>query len=183
MDSWEFNKIAGALLLTLLIAIGVSNFADAIVAPKKLAEPAYKVPGVEAAAAPGGGAPAPAPAALDPVGPLLATASIEDGEKSARKCVQCHTFEQGGANKIGPNLHGIVGAKKAHLDNFAYSNAMKDRHAEEWTYENLNAFLASPQGYVKGTKMSFAGIRSSKERADLIAYLRSVSPNAPPLPN
>ena len=125
-------------------------------------------------------APAPAEPEVD-LATLLASADAGDGEKVFRKCKSCHTVDQGGANRVGPNLWEIVGAAKAAVDGFRYSGALADMGGE-WTYENLDAFLADPKGYVPGTKMSFAGLRKAKDRAAVIAYMRSNADNPPPLP-
>ncbi len=178
MNSFEINKIAGAVLACLLVITGLNQLGGMLVSPKKLAEAAYKIEVAEEA--PKGGA---APVAAEPevdVKTLLAAASIDGGKKSAAKCVACHSFEKGGANKVGPNLFAIVDAKKGHADGFAYSDAIKKTEGP-WTFESLFAFIGNPKGYAPGTKMAFAGIRSAKERADLLAYLNSMSDSPKPL--
>ena len=121
-----------------------------------------------------------APQAVQPIETLLASASSEKGQATAKQCATCHTFEKGGPNRVGPNLYGIVGANKAHLPNFNYSGAMKGKGGD-WSFEELNKFLANPRGYVPGTNMTFAGLRDS-QRADVIAYLNSLSDSPKPLP-
>ena len=124
---------------------------------------------------PPAGAGGAAPAALEPIAPLLAGANPGAGEAAFnKKCATCHTANQGGANKVGPNLFSVVAGKKAHLDNFTYSKALAEKGGN-WEYEDLNAFLAKPAGYLKGTKMAFAGIRDELDRKDLIAYLKTFS--------
>jgi len=114
----------------------------------------------------------------EPIEALLAGANIENGQKIAQKiCSQCHTYDQGGANKIGPNLWGIVGSKIAQHEGFAYSAAFKSQTIE-WSYENLSKFLFKPRDFIPGTKMSFVGLTKPQERADVIAYLRSLSTSA-----
>lgn len=179
MDSFELNKIAGAVLACLLVIMGVNQFGNILIHPKPLAEQAYKIEVADAA--PKAGA---APAATEPapeMGPLLASADPEAGKKASAKCAACHSFEKGGANKVGPNLWNVVGSHKGHTEGFAYSDAIKKTEGD-WTYENLFAFLGNPKGYAPGTKMSFAGIRSNKERADLMAYLRTMADSPKPLP-
>jgi|APTNR8051073442_1049403.scaffolds.fasta_scaffold04615_6 cytochrome c len=112
---------------------------------------------------------------------LLASAEPSDGEKVFGKCKACHTIEAGGENKVGPNLHNVVGADKASKDGFAYSGTLSDMDGE-WTYENLNGFLESPKTYAPGTKMSFAGLSKPEQRAAVIAYLRQNTENPPALP-
>ncbi len=112
---------------------------------------------------------------------LLAAADPASGEKAYSKCRSCHTIDEGGPNRVGPNLYNVVGAAKAHLSGFNYSSALAGLGGT-WTYENLDAFLADPRGYAPGTKMSFAGIRSAEERAALILYLRQNTASPPPLP-
>lgn len=124
---------------------------------------------------------APEPAVLEDIGPLLASASLDDGESVYKKCKACHTLENGGANRVGPNLWNIVGHEKAAKDGFAYSDAFAGMDGT-WTYENLNAFLARPKDYAPGTKMSFAGLRKAADRAAVIAYLRAQSDMPQPLP-
>ncbi|MBM3573978.1 MAG: cytochrome c family protein [Alphaproteobacteria bacterium] len=177
MDSFEVNKIATAVLAALLFVLMVNEASKLLVHPKKLDKPAYEIAVVEEAPAKGG-APA-APAA--PIGVLLAKASAAEGEKVAKKCSSCHGFEAGGPNKIGPNLHDIVGADKAKKAGFAYSASLT-KLGGKWSYEDLSAFLLKPSAFAPGTKMSFAGLSKDEERANMIAYLRSVTPNPPPLP-
>lgn len=134
----------------------------------------------QTAAASEGGQPA-AAAGGSGLGALLAGADADDGKKVARKCAACHTFDEGGANRVGPNLHGIVGRPVASHEGFAYSAAMKQKGGT-WGYAELDAFVHAPKDFVPGTSMTFAGVRKDEDRADLLMYLRSVSPDAPPLP-
>lgn len=181
MNSFELNKIAAAVLLAGIIAMVTGFLSDELVKSKPLKESVYKVPGLELAA-PAEAAPAGEPEKLEPIAPLLASAKVADGEAAAKKCVTCHSFNKGGANKVGPNLWDIVGANHAHIDGYAYSAALVGMKAKPWTYEDLNAFLVNPKAYAPGTKMAFAGIRKPEERAALIAYLRSLSDAPKPLP-
>jgi len=175
--SLETNKIAAAVLTAGVIAMTSGFIAGILVHPKQLKESVYKVEGLEQAAAPA----AAAPAAIEPVGPLLASADLAAGEVQSKKCTACHTFTQGGPNRVGPNLWDIVGARHAHIDGFAYSDAIRNKPGN-WDYEELNQFLANPRAYAPGTKMAFAGMPRVADRAALIAYLRSLSANPKPLP-
>ena len=179
-DPLFVNKIAAAVLTAGLVAMVAGFISDLIYHPVPAAKPGFVI-----AAGDSGGAATPvaaaAPAAPEPIAPLLANASVEKGEKVAKKCVSCHTFTKGGANKIGPNLWDIVGAKPAHIDGFAYSSAMRGMD-KNWDYEALNLFILKPRDFLKGTKMSFAGLKKASDRADLIAYLRSLSDNPKPMP-
>ena len=117
-----------------------------------------------------------------PIGPLLAKADPAAGQKIARACQACHSFEEGGANKVGPNLYGIVGNIHAHKDDYSYSSAMMAMKGQPWSYDALNTFLYGPQAAMKGTKMTYAGVKNDQDRANLIAWLKTISPNAPALP-
>lgn len=180
MDSFEINKMVGAALFALLIIMGVNQVGNMLVHPKKLAEAAYKIDVPDAPAA-GGAAPA-AEEADPPVAGLLAAASVDGGKKAFGKCAACHSVDKGGPAKVGPNLYDIVQAPKGHMAGFAYSDGLK-KTGGEWTYDSLYAFLKNPKAYAPGTKMAYAGSKSAKERADLIAYLRSLSDSPKPLPN
>lgn len=176
--SFEMNKIAGALLLAMIVAMVSGLLASKLVAPKMLEKNAYEV-----AAAPEGPPTqsANAPAAPTPIGPLFAAASADAGKKSTTVCLTCHTFDKGGTNKIGPNLYGIVGDEIARGRNgFAFSDALKAKGGT-WTPDNLSAWLTNPQAFAKGTKMTFAGMPKPKDRANVIAYLNSLSDNPKPL--
>ena len=177
LDGFEINKIAAAGLVALLIGMVSSKISDVVVSPQKLAQNSYVVEGVEDTAKPG----VPVKVGPEPIEPLLASADVERGKTAAKKCLQCHVFEKDGPNKIGPHLYGVVGQKIAHVAGFAYSSAFTALKGE-WTFQSLNEFLYKPAGFAKGTKMSFAGITNHQERADVIAYLNSLSDSPQPLP-
>ena len=182
MDSFEWNKIIGAVLGTAIFIFVVRLVAENIYEPEKPAKPGYVVEGVVETAA-GGGAAAPAEEAMPDWGTVLPSADVAAGKTLSTKCEQCHDLSKGGPNKIGPNLFGVVERPRATHEGFSYSSAMKGKPGN-WTYDELFKFVKSPGVDMPGTKMSFAGLRSDKDRINLIAYLRSNadSPAAIPAP-
>ena len=181
MDSFELNKIMGAVLGTLLFVMGAGFVAEAIYHPIEGRGPGYALPEPEAAE--GGEVVAEAEAEV-PLGVLLASASAERGATAAKKCQSCHNFGEGEPNKQGPGLYGVVGRLEGSHEGFAYSEALMAHNAagDIWTYENLNHFLTKPADYAPGTKMNFAGIRTAEERADILAYLQTLSADPVPFP-
>ncbi len=178
MDSFELNKVLGAILGTCLFTLALNIAAGAMFSAPKPAKPGYEVAVQEHPAA-GGGPAAPAPD--EPIEKRLASASVEKGENSAKKCQACHTFSKGEPNRVGPNLYGVVGRDKAAVPGFNYSAAMKAKGGK-WTIEELDQYLINPRGYVPGTAMSFAGLPRGSERADVIAFLNAKSDSPAPLP-
>jgi cytochrome c len=175
----ETNKIAGAVFGSLLFVVGVNVIAGGLFAPHKPAVPGYDLPAPEEAAAGGGAAPA---EPEQPLPVLLASADPAKGQSSAKKCAACHTFEKGGPNKVGPNLYGVIGRPVASHAGFNYSAALKGKGGE-WSFEQVDQFVHSPKGYAPGTTMgSFPGVPSGNERADILAYLRTLSDSPAPLP-
>jgi cytochrome c len=178
MNSFELNKVLGAILGTCLIVLALNIGAGAIFAPEKPAKPGYDIAVQDHAA---GGSATPAKAPEQPIEVLMAAASAEKGQATAKQCASCHTLVKGGANLVGPNLWGIVDRPRASEAGFNYSAAMKAKGGK-WTYGELNKFLAGPRGYIPGTAMSFAGLAREQQRADVIAYLRTLSDSPVPLP-
>ena len=177
MDSFELNKILGAILGTCILVLVTSFAAHAIFAPVMPAKPGFEIAVKEEAH--GGAKEAAAPS--EPIEKLLQTASVEKGAAAAKKCAACHTFEKGGPNRVGPNLFGIVERARASEAGFNYSSAMKGKGGK-WTFQDLNAFIPNPKGAVPGTAMGFAGITKDSERADVIDYLRTLADTPLPLP-
>lgn len=166
MNSFELNKILGALLGCILITLSLNIAASALFAPVKPAKPGYDIAVKEAG--PGKAGPA---EPSQPIEVLLASASAEKGAAAAKQCAACHTFEKGGPNRVGPNLWGIVGRPKASIAGFNYSAGLKAKGGN-WTFDDLSHFIANPRGYAPGTNMTFAGLSRDGQRADMIEYLR-----------
>jgi cytochrome c len=179
MDTFEFNKIAGAVLGTALAVFGLKELAGAIYHAEKPEKPGFAIEVAEAAT---GGEEAGGETAAASLGTLLAAASAEKGAAGAKQCAACHDFTKGGPNKVGPNLWDIVERPHGSHEGFAYSDAMKAKSGEPWSYEALDQFLANPKAAIPGTKMVFAGIKGAEKRADILAYLATLSDAPKPFP-
>ncbi len=180
MDSFEFNKIAGAVLGTALAVFGLKELSGVVYHAEKPEKQGFAIEVAEAAT--GGEAEGGEAATAKPLGELLTAASAEKGAAAAKACGACHDFTKGGPNKVGPNLWDVVERKHGTHEGFTYSEAMAAKSAEAWSYEALNAFLTNPKAAVPGTKMAYAGLKSAEKRADLLAYLQSLSDAPKPFP-
>jgi len=179
MDSMDVNKGIAAILIAGIAFFITGTIGTILVHTKPLDKPVLNIAVADAAPA---GKDAGGPVVLPPIAPLLAKADVAVGESTSKKlCSQCHTFVEGGKNGVGPNLYGSVGAPHGHVAGFNYSNALKAK-AGPWTFEELNSWLFKPSAYVTGTRMAFAGIKDEQSRANVIAYLRTLSKNPVPLP-
>jgi cytochrome c len=178
MDTMEVNKIVAAILLAGIVFFLTGLIGDGLVyqsRPEKTAIAIQVAPETTTATV--------QPEKLPPIAPLLVKADANAGKEYADKvCGVCHTFNEGGPAKVGPNLYGVVGAPHGHMQGFDYSSALKSKQGP-WTYEELNEWLHKPSEYAPGTRMSFAGISSQKEEANVIAFLRTLSHNPEPLPS
>jgi cytochrome c len=179
MDSFEFNKIAGAVLSALLLIFGVSTAIETFKSHTNPKLVGYELPKAVAVAA-GGAA---AEAGFNPAAVLAAVAkgNVESGLGVFKKCAACHTPEKGGKNGTGPNLWGVVNRAVGSSDGFAYSAVIKGKGGN-WSWANLTAYLYDPKGYAPGNKMAFAGVKDAGELSDLLAYMRTISDSPAELP-
>ncbi|MER8680916.1 cytochrome c family protein [Mesorhizobium sp. M1405] len=181
MDSNEVNKLLAGFLGTVFIVFSIGIVSDALFASPAPEKPGFAIEATE----PAEGGPAAPVAEAKPIAELLATANAEAGAAIFKKCQACHSGEKGGPNKVGPDLWDIIDRPVAEHEGFAYSAGMKEFSkggSEKWTYDNLNHFITSPKKFVKGTAMGFAGLPKDEDRANVVAYLRTLSDNPKPLP-
>jgi cytochrome c len=178
MNSFELNKILGAILGTCLITLALNIGAGAVFAPEKPSKPGFNIAVKEQSEGEKGGA---AKEPDQPIEVLLAKASVEKGQATAKQCQACHTFDKGGPNRVGPNLWNVVNRPRASEAGFNYSAAMKGKGGN-WSFDELNKFLTNPRGYIPGTAMTFAGLTRAEQRADVIDFLHTLSDNPVPLP-
>ncbi len=182
MDSFEWNKIIGSVLGSLLFIVAVSLAGAAIYFSPPPAKPGYVVPGVVAST--GTSLTSPGTPAAEPMPDFAAAipmANAMNGAMIAERCAACHDWTKGGPNKIGPNLYGVVGRPRASHPGFDYSPAMMAKGGS-WTYADLFTFLKQPQLFVPGTKMTFGGLPKAQDRLDVIAFLRMQADMPAPLP-
>ncbi|HQT63956.1 MAG TPA: c-type cytochrome [Acidocella sp.] len=177
-DSLLINKIAAGILTAGIVFWCANRVASIMVpdeAPKKVA---IAITGMQTAAAP-----AAAPAGPESIIPLIATADVSKGMAFVQQqCSACHSLNQGGAAGVGPNLYGVMGAAMFSNASFSYSDAAKGKAKGNWGYDSMGNWLADPSSFVPGTAMSYPGIKNTQTRADVVAYLRTLSASPIPLP-
>ena len=175
MDSFEINKIIAAILVTVLLVFGISKISDVVFHVNKPDIQGYKVEISNTKATQ-----ASAESQID-ISALLALGDVELGAKVFKKCAACHSVNQGGKNKIGPKLWGVMFRPVGAITDYKYSKALSS-YNKEWTWEELNGFLIKPAKWIKGNKMGFAGLKSEKDRSSIMLYLNQNSDNPKPLP-
>ena len=180
MDSFELNKIIGAVLLVALLVIGIGKVSNLVFKVNKPEKSNYKVE-LDIETAETKGDEEPVQREIVDIAALLSTGDLAHGEKVFKKCSACHSIKSGGGNKIGPALYNVVGRKVGVLDDYKYSKALAE-YNKNWSFEELNGFLLKPKDWIKGTKMEYAGLRKEKDRASVILYLNKYSDSPLPLP-
>jgi cytochrome c len=179
MDSFEVNKIIAAILMVALLIIGLGKIADGVFHVKKPKNPGYQVE-VESQLTLGTSQATEVIEKID-IAAIMTLGDVASGEKIFKKCAACHSINKGGKNKIGPALYNVVGRAVGGIDDYKYSKTLAS-YGKDWTFEELNGFLQKPASYLKGTKMSYAGLRKEKDRASIIKYLNQNGDNPKPLP-
>jgi cytochrome c len=179
MDSFELNKIIAAILMVALLVIGLGKIADGVFYVKKPKNPGYQVE-IESQVASATSETTEVVEKVD-IAAIMALGDVAGGEKIFKKCAACHSIKKCGKNKIGPALYNVVGRKVGGVNDYKYSKTLAS-YDREWTFEELNGFLKKPASYLKGTKMSYAGLRKEKDRASVIKYMNQNSDSPKPLP-
>jgi len=173
------NKIIASIILAIILVLGINKITDIIFYVEKPEKSAYQVASVStttttettsASSSSGSGE----------IMALLASASVADGEKVFKKCAACHSIAKGGGNKIGPALWGVLGRQAGSVSDYKYSKAMA-AHGKKWSFEEMNSFLIKPRDWIKGTKMSFAGLKSKNDRVAVILYMNKKTDSPLPL--
>ena len=181
MDSFELNKIIGAILLTALIVIGIGKFTDFLFHIEKPENSAYKVEGLEVQSSTSSKVVEAKVEEKIDIGQLLAMGDLAHGEKVFKKCSACHMIASGGKNMIGPNLWSVIGRTAGSVSDYKYSKALA-AYGKDWTFAEMNGFLIKPSAHIKGTKMAFAGLKKEKDRASVILFMNSKSDSPLPTP-
>ena len=171
------NKIIVSIVFAIILVVGINKIADVIFYVEKPEKSAYQVASVTSVAS---SASAEASSETGNIMAVFASTSAAEGAKVFKKCAACHSIAEGGKNKIGPALWGVLGRQAGSLPDYKYSKAMAS-HGKKWSFEEMNGFLIKPKDWIKGTKMSYAGLKSEKERAAVILYMNENSNNPLPL--
>ena len=171
---FEINKLVAAILVTVLIVFGIGEISDIIFKVNKTGVIAYKVEEPARSSSE-----AKAESSVE-ISSLLSLGDVTHGEKVFKKCAACHSIAQGGGNKIGPALWGVLGRQAGSVSDYKYSKAMT-AHDKAWSFEEMNSFLIKPKDWIKGTKMSFAGLKSKNDRVAVILYMNENTDNPLPL--
>ncbi len=180
MDSLTFNKFAAGILVALLLVVGIGKLGNVLYGPQEVAHEGVMEAGGEEMAADESGLAEPEEEGMS-LAALLNVADLDAGAAVSKKCASCHTFDKDGANRVGPNLWGVVGGPTAHMEGFAYSSAIADLGGT-WSFEALDAFIHAPKTFAPGTKMTFAGLNKPEDRANLLAWMNQQSDNPIALP-
>ena len=173
------NKIIVSVILAIILVLGINKIADVIFYVEKPEKSAYQVDSVTTVASTTTTETNSVGSDSGNIMALFASTNADDGAKVFKKCAACHSIAEGGANKIGPALWGVIGRKAGSVPNYKYSKAMA-AYSKNWSFEEMNGFLIKPKDWIKGTKMSFAGLKNAKDRASVILYMNKNSSN--PLP-
>jgi cytochrome c len=176
MDSFEINKIIAAVLVTVLLIFGVNKISDIIFHIEDPKVQGYKVEVKLTSSS----SESSSEGQVD-IAALLSMGDIEHGKKIFKKCAACHSINQGGKNKIGPKLWGIMFRPVGSITDYKYSKALSV-YDKEWSWEEINGFLIKPSAWIKGNKMGFAGLKKEKDRSSVILYLNQNSDNPKSLP-
>ena len=179
MNSFELNKIIAAILMVALLVIGLNKIADGVFHVEKPKKPGYKVE-IETKLTSASSETTNTVIKVD-IAAIMANGDVNSGEKIFKKCAACHSVVKDGRNKIGPALYNVVGRTVGGVSDYKYSKALAT-YDKKWTFEELNGFLTKPSTYLKGTKMSYAGLRKETDRASVIKYLNQNGDSPKPLP-
>ena len=174
------NKIIVSIVLAVVLVLGINKITDVIFYVEKPEKSAYQVEGVTAVASTSSSETISDSSESGDIMALFSSTNTSEGAKIFKKCAACHSIAQGGGNKIGPALWGVLGRKAGSVTDYKYSKAMI-AHGKPWSFEEMNGFLIKPKDWIKGTKMSFAGIKNAKERAAVILYMNENTDNPLPL--
>ena len=171
------NKIIVSIVFAVILIVGINKITDSIFYVEKPEKSAYQVAGVTTVASTTTGE-----TSLETgnIMALFASTSAADGAKIFKKCAACHSIAQGGGNKIGPALWGVLGRKAGTVSGYKYSKSMV-AYGKPWSFEEMNGFLTKPKDWIKGTKMSFVGLKNAKERAAVILYMNENTDSPLPL--
>ena len=174
------NKIIVSIVLAIILVLGINKIADSIFYVEKPEKSAYQVANVTSITSTTTSETSSENSGSENIMALFASTSAADGEKVFKKCVACHSIAKGGANKIGPALWGVLGRKAGSISNYKYSKAIAS-YGKSWSFEEINGFLIKPKDWIKGTKMSFAGLKNAKDRAAIILYMNENTDSPLPL--